>query len=147
MAEAVIKLTAIDNVTKVVNSIGKSLERLTAPIAAIGALGATAGLQQFVGAVMNAVNALDDLDEAAQGLGVTAVQLSELRTAAQQSGLGFEQLDRLIIKFSAQLTAANAGNKDAIKLFESLGIAFKEAGKERAVFTFAPCHFDGSVRS
>jgi hypothetical protein len=129
---AVITLTAVDNVTRVVKGITNSLEGLAAPVAALQALGAAAGLTAFVRGLVQAVKAIDDLSDSAEGLGVTAVQLAELRAAGQQAGLGLEQVDKLLTSVNLKISAAAGGNKDAIDFFNRLGIAFQEAGKARS---------------
>jgi hypothetical protein len=130
--EAKITLSAVDNVTRVVKGITQSLEGLTAPVAALQALGAAAGLGAFVRGLVQAVNAIDDLSDSAEGLGVTAVQLAELRAAGQQAGLGLEQVDKLLTSVNLKIQAAVGGNKDAVDFFKRLGIAFQEAGKARS---------------
>jgi hypothetical protein len=76
------------------------------------------------------VSSIDDLDEAAQGLGITAVQLSNLRQAAGEAGIGAEAFGTALTRLNVRIGEAATGNEDAIRLFRALGVAVKDAGGE-----------------
>jgi hypothetical protein len=94
-------------------------------IAAVGAAAGAAALQifQFVGAV-------DDLDEAAQNLGLQegAVALSEFRAAARESGVDSSTLDTALTRLNIRLSDAAAGGKESAAIFKAMGIDIRDAG-------------------
>lgn len=85
------------------------------------AIGATVGL------AVSAAKGIDDLNNQAQGLGTTAVALSEMRAAAKQTGVDAAVLDRAIVSLSDKIGDAASGNKEAIALFQRLGVSFRDA--------------------
>jgi hypothetical protein len=94
-------------------------------IAAVGAAAGAAALQifQFVGSV-------DDLDEAAQNLGLQegAVALSEFRAAARESGVDSSTLDTALTRLNIRLSDAAAGGKESAAIFKAMGIDIRDAG-------------------
>jgi hypothetical protein len=112
--------------------IGKiSFEGLLASIArtqvafagiAVGALG-----------IKSLTSALDDLDEAAQAVGLSAVALSEMRAAAVAAGLGSDKLEASLTRLNVKIAEAAAGNREAAAVFRAMDVAIRNA--------------DGSLRS
>ena len=74
-----------------------------------------------------AVTAIDDLAEAAAGVGVGAVALAELRSRAAEAGVEAEQLDNALGKLNAKLIDAASGNKRAAAAFDAMGVAIRDA--------------------
>jgi hypothetical protein len=132
MAEAKIVVTAEDRATGPLRNIGSEFDRfgstaagaigplvkLQGAIAAIGASAVVVGLKAVVGA-------LDDLDEAAQGVGLTARSLAELRQAAIFAGVDSEKLDKSLSGLANRLSDAAKGGKESAALFGALGVAIK----------------------
>jgi lambda family phage tail tape measure protein len=73
------------------------------------------------------VKTVDDLDEAAQGVGTTAVALAELRASAQLAGVESNKLEQALAKLAGRIDDAASGNKDAIFAFKQLGVSIKDA--------------------
>ena len=86
----------------------------------------------LVANIRNTIAAIDDLDEAAQGLGVTAVALAEFRQAAQQAGVAPQKLDQALTNLNIKVADAISGNKEAAALFQALGIRIKEVTDRHA---------------
>jgi hypothetical protein len=99
------------------NTIGVSL----------ASLGVGLSVGGIVAGVRNMVGAFDDLEEAAQRVGVGAVALSELRTAARLSGVDAEKLDTSLSKLNVKLADAAGGSKDAVAAFRAIGVSFQDA--------------------
>lgn len=91
---------------------------------AVGALAAAGAIGQF----KEFVNYLDQFDEAAERIGTSAQNLSELAYAAKLSGVEFEDLNKGLVKFSSTLADAASGNKDAIELLNRLGVSAENYG-------------------
>lgn len=111
--EATAALKNVEAQIKRLNDGAKTLGRTLGTAFSVGTI--VAGFKAIVGS-------LDDLDEAAQAVGVTAVALSELRRSAVESGVSAEQLDTGITKLSVKLADAAAGGKESAKAFKALGI-------------------------
>jgi uncharacterized phage infection (PIP) family protein YhgE len=110
MADATLRIVGIDATRQAFASVErniKGLERaaagVAAPFRAIGGLAAAAGLAAFAGAVRSAINAADDLNQVSANLGVGVERLSELKYAAAQSGLAFEDLQKGLAQLSSKI--------------------------------------------
>lgn len=88
---------------------------------------AVEGAKQFARNMKAMVSELDDLSEVAQGLQMTAVELSNYRIAAEEAGVGAEKFDMAIGKLNAKIADAVAGNREGVRLFKALGISIKDA--------------------
>jgi hypothetical protein len=126
--EAKVVISAEDRATRVLQGIRGSVDNvvrtfglLSAGVAGLGGGAALAGLRSLV-------SSIDDLDEAAQGLGLTAVQLSNLQQAARESGVSAEQFGTAITRLNVRLGEAASGNEEAAQLFKAFGVAVKTAG-------------------
>lgn len=126
--EAKVVISAEDRATRVLQGIRGSVDNvvrtfglLSASVAGLGGGAALAGLRSLV-------SSIDDLDEAAQGLGLTAVQLSNLQQAARESGVSAEQFGTAITRLNVRLGEAASGNEEAAQLFKAFGVAVKTAG-------------------
>lgn len=126
--EAKVVISAEDRASRVLQGIRGSVDNvvrtfglLSASVAGIGGGAALAGLRSLV-------SSIDDLDEAAQGLGLTAVQLSNLQQAARESGVSAEQFGTAITRLNVRLGEAASGNEEAAQLFKAFGVAVKTAG-------------------
>lgn len=83
--------------------------------------------KRFYSEFRASISVLDDLADAAQGLGVTAQQLSALEISAQAAGVGSGQLSQALNLLNRRMAdAANGGEKSAA-IFKALGIATTDA--------------------
>jgi hypothetical protein len=89
--------------------------------AAIGAT-AIASVTAFGAAIKRSINDMDDLYKAAQKVGVGVKELSALKFAAEQSGVGFDALQTAMGKLNKNLADVENGTTEAAKALRSLGI-------------------------
>lgn len=90
------------------------------------AAGAAAAVAGFI-KLKEVVGVLDDLDEAADAAGTTAVSLANLRRAALDAGVDASQLDKALTKLNTTMSDAASGNEKAIEKFRLLGISIKDS--------------------
>jgi hypothetical protein len=128
--DARVVITAEDRATRVLKGIRGSIDGAVAAFGQLGAAGAALGAGAALAGLRSLVSSIDDLDEAAQGLGITAVQLSNLRQAAGEAGIGAEAFGTALTRLNVRIGEAATGNEDAIRLFRALGVAVKDAGGE-----------------
>ena len=105
-------------------SVQQSLGSMTA---GFKALVAAVSVHEIVRGFTDIVDSLDNLDEAAQSLGTTAVALSEFRRSALDSGVSAEKFDAALTKMSVKLTDAAAGGQESIETFKALGISLRNS--------------------
>jgi hypothetical protein len=140
--EAKITLTAEDRASAALRQVRAEASKLQPAIgqirdvaSSIGLLaggGITLSLAGAASAIRTMVGALDDLDEASQAAGVSAVALAELRQGAAQAGVGASELDTAVTRLNVKLADAAAGNEQAAALFRALGVAVTDTnGKVR----------------
>lgn len=106
----------------------QGVEKLGAALSATGPI--AAGILVFAGlaaAAKQTVGVIDDLDEAAQGVGTTAVALADLRIGAAQAGVDSEQLTRALGALNLKAAEAAAGNTEAGAAFKRLGVDVKDS--------------------
>lgn len=138
MADAKIKIEAEDKFSATVRQakaqfagLQESVGKVTAVTGSLG--GAFSGLAAsfvaggFVGGIKSLVSAFDDLDEAAQGAGVAAVSLAEMRTAAGFAGVSAEKLESGLTKLNVKIADAAGGSKEAVAAFRAIGVSFQDA--------------------
>jgi len=125
MADAKIVISAEDKATAVLRGVRSSVDqsvasfgKLTGALAAVGVGGAVAAFQQMIGA-------LDDLSEAAEGVGVSAVALAELRQAAAFAGVDAGKLDKALSGLATRLDDAAKGGEQSAAIFTALGVSIK----------------------
>jgi len=130
--------TKLDGMRAPVNRLGtslggvsKQLDGMHGPVnrlaASFGGLAGALGVGLISQSIRRIIEDLDELDETAQGLGVSALALSEMRIAAQQAGVGTEQLSKAMAGLNTKIKEATTGNHDAAALFEELGISIRDA--------------------
>lgn len=127
-------IDAQDRATAVMKAIGDSGKRLQSSLDGLGApflrlqtLGASLISGVLVAGIRNLVGALDDLDEAAQGLGTTAVELASLQQAFADSGVGAEKLERALTRLNVMVAEARGGGAEAVATFRAFGSAELDA--------------------
>jgi hypothetical protein len=110
-----------------VDGMQRSFDSLGAPIARFQGLWASLVGGAVVAGIRSLVGSIDDLDEAAQGLGTTAVELSNLRAAAGEAGVGAEALDTALTRLNVNLSNAATGSKEQAALFRALGVSIRDS--------------------
>ena len=70
----------------------------------------------------------DALSKMSVKTGVAVEDLSKLEYAANLSGVSFEQLEKGLVTLGQQIGSAGAGNAEAAKKFESLGVSVRDSG-------------------
>jgi hypothetical protein len=74
-----------------------------------------------------AINTADELSKTAQKVGIAVESLSTLKYAAEQSGVGVEQLQGGLVKLAKNASDAGMGVGAAVNGFDALGISVKNA--------------------
>lgn len=121
-------ITARDQASAVIGQVNSSLGLLSRSLGGLPALASGLSVGAIVGGLRSVIGVLDDLDEASQSLGVTAVALAELRLAASESGVGTEKLDVAITRLNVKLADAAGGGKESAAVFKALGLEVKDSG-------------------
>lgn len=133
MADAKIVISAEDRATGTLKSVSDQFDKFgsvagmaIAPLRALqGALAAVSAVSTLAG-IKAITGALDDLDEAAQGVGLTARSLAELRQAAVFAGVDAGKLDKSLGSLANRLSDASRGGKESAAIFQALGISIKD---------------------
>lgn len=94
--------------------------------AAIGTV-AVAAVTAFAFSVKKAVDAADEMSKASQKVGVTTEALSQLKYAADLSGVSFEGLQNGLKKLSVNLYEASNGTITQVETFKALGLSVKDS--------------------
>ena len=103
-----------------------------------GAIATTVALVA-VEKVLNSGFEVGAIGDQATQFGVSANELQAFRLEAARSGVAVEQLDGAILKLTAQMAAAKAGDDDAIARFEKLGVKVLDSeGRLRRVAAVMP---------
>jgi hypothetical protein len=130
MSEAKLVITAQDDATPVLGRVQQGFAALTSSVTALGGLAAAAGLGTLVASLQRVVDTLDDIDEAAQGLGIAGSKLSSYQISARAAGVETEALNSAISKFNVKIADAARGDERAVALFKALGISVRDANGE-----------------
>jgi len=135
--QAKITVVAEDKATQVfrqvsgsVGTLQRSFERVQLPVASLQGLLASLTGGAVIAGFRALVGAIDDLDEAAQGIGIAATSLANLRQGALEAGVNAEQLDTALTRLNVRVSEAADGNEEAARLFRALGVAVRDAGGE-----------------
>lgn len=78
-------------------------------------------------AAFNALAFADAIGKTADKVGVSAVELQQLRFAAEQSGVGVNSLDMALQRFARRMGEAAKGTGELYKTTQELGIVFEDA--------------------
>lgn len=91
----------------------------------------------FVVAVRQAAQRIDELAKSADRLGVSTQSLAGFRYAAEQTGVGVEQLQVAMTKLQVRVEQAAAGNKAAADSLTALGLRVQDLARIPADQQFA----------
>jgi hypothetical protein len=138
--ETRIRLTAVDETTKVLNSISGAVKGLTgdwgklgAAAGALGLTGAIAGIGAMVKSAIDAAAAMGDLS---QKTGIAVGDLTALDYAMRREGASTEAFAKGIKELSKNLVEAGDATSKAGKLFSVLGVE-ASAGPREALLKIA----------
>lgn len=114
-----------DKLRAAASNFSGTFSRLVGPItAAVGAIGAaTAGISV---SVSRALDTGDQLFKLSQKVGISVENLSELRFAAELSGVSLETLQKGLKDLSLVLVQANDASSKEAQLLKQLGVTAKE---------------------
>src|SRR5262245_51974382 len=107
------------NMKNIKDSASRALGALTVAAAAAGAA--------LAASLRSGIDRADEVNDLSQALGLTTEALTRLQFAAKQGGVDVESLSTGMRKFSDQIAAAAGGNKEAVALFDALGVKVKDA--------------------
>lgn len=97
---------------------------------AVGALGGLFAAGALISGFRDTVNALDDLAERAQGLGIAASELSAFEISARAAGVGAEEFASATNRLNRRLADAASGGKESAAIFEAIGVRIRDANGE-----------------
>lgn len=103
---------------KTMNKAGASLAGFGKGLVLGGVATAIAGLTSIVSSSVSTAASIGDLSDK---LGITSTKLQELQYGAVQANLGFEEMEKGLLKFSKSLAEAQSGQGDFLKLLEANG--------------------------
>jgi tetrahydromethanopterin S-methyltransferase subunit G/uncharacterized protein YoxC len=114
----------LDKLNNKVDAVSNTFKKLGQAIIAAGAVGI------FVNAIRNAVDAMDDLRDSAQKVGVSIESLSQLQFAAKQSGVGIDELNSGLTKLNKNLADVDKGTSDSAKALRIFGVTSKDTTEQ-----------------
>jgi hypothetical protein len=126
VADVQIRVRAKDEASPVLGKIGASFNQMASGIGNLAGAPLALGIAAAAAAIKTMVGALDDLDEAAQSVSVSASALADLRLGASQAGVGAEQLDKALVKLNLRLADAREGGAESQRIFAALGVNYRD---------------------
>lgn len=114
----------LDKLNNKVNAVSQTFGKLGAALLGAVSVGVV------VAAFRNAINAMDDMRDAAQALGTTVEELSALSFAAAQSGVSFETLSTGLKNLNKNLADVEKGTSDAAKVMRAFGVTGADSTTE-----------------
>jgi len=118
-----ITLAAIDKTKSAFGTIGRSIGAVTSAVFSLKtAIVGVVGVGGIGLLVRNSLIATDTLSKTASKLGVTTEALSQLRFAAELSGVGIQTTDMAVQRFTRRLSEAANGTGEAKAALIELGI-------------------------
>jgi hypothetical protein len=92
----------------------------------LAALGGTAALIGFGALIKGVIDAEDHLQDLSKSTGVAVKTLGGIGFAAKQSGSDLDEAAKAFGKLNLRIAAATAGNQEAAKAFQVIGISIDE---------------------
>lgn len=114
----------LDKLNNKVNSVSDTFKKAGAAIAGLVSVGTVVTI------IRSTVDAMDDLRDSAQKVGVTVEELSALNFAAGQSGVGVETLSTALGILNKNLADVATGTTDAAKVLRSIGVTSADSTTE-----------------
>ncbi len=121
-----ILITAKDQASGVIGTVGKNVQANAATFRKVGGIATAAG-----GAILGSLALItkgvaktgDELAKASAKTGVTVESLSRLRFAAEQSGIGFSELEMALARQSRAASEASQGVAEYADTYKALGVS------------------------
>jgi hypothetical protein len=113
----------ISKMNKSIEKTGKNFKKIGSNLTqsiSLPVLGAAASIG---GMVLHASKSADELMRLSDVTGMSTTEIQKMSYAAQQLGTDFETIEGAQTKLTRSIAEADAGNVEAIKSFEALGIA------------------------
>ncbi len=126
---AYVEMSLQDKFSKQLDATAKKLKSFGESLAKIGAVAFSAGagiIAPLTGAAIQFASMGDQLNKASQRTGIAVEALSELKYAAEQSDLSFEELEGSIRKMEKAIFEAENGSKSAREALASIGLTVKQ---------------------
>jgi hypothetical protein len=118
-------VAAVNRLKGELNSLSTLSSKAFAFGGGIAGAAVVAGLSSITKQVIDTGDALSKMSVKT---GVAVEDLSKLEYAANLSGVSFEQLEKGLVTLGQQIGSAGAGNAEAAKKFESLGVSVRDSG-------------------
>jgi hypothetical protein len=132
--ETKIRLTAVDDATRTLNSIRSSIKDLTGDfgrlggaLSAIGITGALAGLGAMVKSAIDTAAAMQELS---QKTGIATKELTALDYAMRREGVSTEAFGKAMQQLSKNMVEAGDASSKAGQLFKVLGVDVNAGPRE-----------------
>lgn len=133
MADAKIILSAVDQTSaafataqKNLLGLGRQAANLSATLGGIGATGAILGLVRLVQQSADAIDAFTDLNDAT---GASIENISALDRVARDTGVGFDTVASILVKFNKVLNDAGDSESEAAGVLKALSLNAEELKK------------------
>jgi ABC-type multidrug transport system fused ATPase/permease subunit len=110
-------------VVKSVSDVGKKFQRVGKGLTQSVSVPILAAGTAMAGMTLNAAKNADELLRLSDVTGMSTTEIQQLQYAANKLGTDFETIEGAQSKLTRAVAEANTGNVEAIKNFESLGIA------------------------
>lgn len=115
---------AVDQARKSLDGINSSIKNVLTGLKAFAIALVTREALEFGKRV---IDLGENIGRLSQKTGIGAQALSDLRAAAQNGGVDFEELGTSLVKFSVNLQKAQAGAKESQRAFDALGVSVKNS--------------------
>lgn len=126
-----IVLTAEDRTGQGATSAANNLNKVASATDAIrkhiGNLAGALSVGMFAGAIRDAIETADALNDMARKTGVAVETLGGLQYAFSMAGVSSETLEKSLVKLSANMAEAAGGNKELNAAFQAIGVSVRDA--------------------
>jgi lambda family phage tail tape measure protein len=120
----------LEKISDSASSIDKRMQQVGSALKAVFAVGAiVAGAKAVSDEVLRVAERFDEMGKAAQKVGVAAETLSALKFAAEQSGVGFDQLQVGLKKMSVGLLELEDATSKSGSMLKALGVTTKDTAE------------------
>lgn len=113
----------MQKVTKSIKQVGNKMQKTGEALTKGISLPILAAATALGGIVVSSAKTADELLRLADVTGMTTTEIQQMQYAAQQLGTDFDTIEGAQTKLTRSIADAASGNKDAIKSFESIGVA------------------------
>ena len=128
----------LDTVGGKVDAVSSKLDSMSAGVAGFGkglALGLVGGgfveaATKVVEGIKSIVDAMDELDESAEGIGISVEKLQELRYAAVFTGTSAEDLNSALVRLTDKMSNIESTTDNAARILRAVGITSKDTAED-----------------